>query len=271
MSTYENNGYTDYYYLGSQLVAKFPDPRTQSDKPGYTGHVEDNDLQLTYMQQRYYDPLIGRFYSNDPVGFTASNPMMFNRYAYANNNPYKFVDPDGMYARGSGWKDEDWNKFDAAQKQTASDMSKTATSLRNEATGLKEGQTNANGYSASELNSMAGRLEQAATALNDNGSKGYFANAVSSFDNPHQYGDAVFGGKIITMSTEHYSFQDSNPARLQWNIGHEALHNAGMAHPIFQGSTPYRYGDFFQQKSFENLPANLRSTNPDYVLKQVYP
>lgn len=47
------------------------------------------------MQQRYYDPLIGRFYSNDPVGFTASNPMMFNRYAYANNNPYKFADPDG--------------------------------------------------------------------------------------------------------------------------------------------------------------------------------
>jgi uncharacterized protein RhaS with RHS repeats len=47
------------------------------------------------MQQRYYDPVVGRFYSNDPVGFTPSNPMMFNRYAYANNNPYKFVDPDG--------------------------------------------------------------------------------------------------------------------------------------------------------------------------------
>ncbi|WP_040552686.1 RHS repeat-associated core domain-containing protein, partial [Rheinheimera nanhaiensis] len=63
-----------------------------------TGHLEDDDLQLTYMQQRYYDPLIGRFYSNDPVGFTASNPMMFNRYAYANNNPYKYVDPDGKKA-----------------------------------------------------------------------------------------------------------------------------------------------------------------------------
>ncbi len=48
------------------------------------------------MQQRYYDPVIGRFYSNDPVGFSSSNPMMFNRYAYANNNPYKYVDPDGQ-------------------------------------------------------------------------------------------------------------------------------------------------------------------------------
>ncbi|UUN15062.1 RHS repeat-associated core domain-containing protein [Idiomarina loihiensis] len=101
MSTYESNGYTDYYYLGSQLVAKYADPRTLSDEPGYTGHVEDNDLQLTYMQARYYDPIIGRFYSNDPVGFTASNPMMFNRYVYANNNPYKYVDPDGKEPTGN--------------------------------------------------------------------------------------------------------------------------------------------------------------------------
>ena len=102
MSTYENNGYTDYYYLGSQLVAKYADPNTQSDEPGYTGHAEDNDLQLTYMQARYYDPVIGRFYSNDPVDFLGhmqrGNPTMgFNRYAYANNNPYKYTDPDGEF------------------------------------------------------------------------------------------------------------------------------------------------------------------------------
>lgn len=52
------------------------------------------------MQQRYYDPVIGRFYSNDPVGTSehlkgTNGPHGFNRYAYANNNPYKFIDPDG--------------------------------------------------------------------------------------------------------------------------------------------------------------------------------
>ncbi|BCV37440.1 MULTISPECIES: RHS repeat-associated core domain-containing protein [Shewanella] len=60
---------------------------------GYTGHLQDEDLNLTYMQARYYDPLIGRFYANDPNGFRDIHS--FNRYAYANNNPYKYFDPDG--------------------------------------------------------------------------------------------------------------------------------------------------------------------------------
>ena len=47
------------------------------------------------MKARYYDHNIGRFLSNDPVGFTTDNPMMFNRYAYAYDNPYKYNDPDG--------------------------------------------------------------------------------------------------------------------------------------------------------------------------------
>ena len=51
------------------------------------------------MQARYYDPVIGRFYSNDPVGYTAKNPVMsFNRYLYANNNPYKYTDPNGEFS-----------------------------------------------------------------------------------------------------------------------------------------------------------------------------
>ncbi|XQW84000.1 RHS repeat-associated core domain-containing protein [Thalassotalea piscium] len=59
---------------------------TPKDDVGYTGHKFDTDLGLSYMQARYYDPVIGRFYSNDPIGMT--NIHTFNRYAYANNNPY---------------------------------------------------------------------------------------------------------------------------------------------------------------------------------------
>lgn len=63
--------------------------------PGYAGHVMDAATQLVYMQQRYYDPIAGRFLSTDPV---EASPASFNRYWYANNNPYRFIDPDGRFS-----------------------------------------------------------------------------------------------------------------------------------------------------------------------------
>lgn len=51
------------------------------------------------MQQRYYDQSLGRFLSVDPVTANAANGSNFNRYWYANNNPYRFVDPDGRQSR----------------------------------------------------------------------------------------------------------------------------------------------------------------------------
>lgn len=68
------------------------------DGPGYTGHVHDADTGLIYMQQRYYDPEIGRFLSVDPDPVDPATAWNFNRYNYAANNPYKFVDRDGREA-----------------------------------------------------------------------------------------------------------------------------------------------------------------------------
>ncbi|MBL8298587.1 MAG: RHS repeat-associated core domain-containing protein, partial [Rhodanobacteraceae bacterium] len=69
-------------------------PPPQS-KPNFTGHVADAETGLIYMQARYYDPYAGRFMATDAV---AATPVSFNRYWYANNNPYKNVDPDGREA-----------------------------------------------------------------------------------------------------------------------------------------------------------------------------
>ncbi len=62
---------------------------------GFTGHANDVATGLVYMQQRYYDPIAGRFLSVDPVTTDAKTGDHFNRYVYAENNPYKFKDPDG--------------------------------------------------------------------------------------------------------------------------------------------------------------------------------
>ena len=69
-----------------------------TDGPGYTGHVSDSATGLSYMQQRYMDPQLGVFLSVDPVTAYDQPVGQFNRYRYANGNPYKFTDPDGRDA-----------------------------------------------------------------------------------------------------------------------------------------------------------------------------
>jgi RHS repeat-associated protein len=71
--------------------------RDLRDGPGYTGHEEDPETGLVYMQQRYYDPDAGRFLSTDPVQADGGGGS-FNRYAYANDNPYTYDDPLGEAA-----------------------------------------------------------------------------------------------------------------------------------------------------------------------------
>jgi RHS repeat-associated protein len=69
-----------------------------SNTIGYAGKPYDNATGLSYMGARYYNPVLGRFTGIDPVGFNPDNLHSHNRYAYANNNPYKYVDPDGRVA-----------------------------------------------------------------------------------------------------------------------------------------------------------------------------
>ncbi|MFH0949026.1 MAG: RHS repeat-associated core domain-containing protein [Candidatus Aenigmatarchaeota archaeon] len=56
----------------------------------FTGKEQDVS-GLYYYGARYYNPDIGRFVSVDPVYNPAESP-----YAYAANNPVKFVDPSGL-------------------------------------------------------------------------------------------------------------------------------------------------------------------------------
>lgn len=75
-----------------------PADGTWANGHGFTGHQNDAATKLVYMQQRYYDPATGRFYATDPIGSNAYTGLNFNRYAYAKNSPFTFLDPDGRYA-----------------------------------------------------------------------------------------------------------------------------------------------------------------------------
>ena len=79
------------------------EPSTSSVAEGYayTGREWDPESGLYYYRARYYDPKIGRFISEDPIGFGGG----INFYAYVGNNPVRFIDPFGLHTlifNGSG-------------------------------------------------------------------------------------------------------------------------------------------------------------------------
>jgi len=56
----------------------------------YSGYYYDEESELYYLINRYYDPLDGRFLSQDSYEQNQGNP-----YIYSDNAPVNLVDPDG--------------------------------------------------------------------------------------------------------------------------------------------------------------------------------
>jgi RHS repeat-associated protein len=66
-----------------------------TERIGFSGKPYDRSTGLSYVGARYYDPFVGRFLSIDPRPSDDEDVHSLNRYAYANNNPAKHIDPDG--------------------------------------------------------------------------------------------------------------------------------------------------------------------------------
>jgi len=63
-----------------------------SNRYRYTGREADALTGLQFSRARYFDPAIGRFLSEDPIGFAGGDA---NLYGYTFNNPINFTDPMG--------------------------------------------------------------------------------------------------------------------------------------------------------------------------------
>jgi RHS repeat-associated protein len=61
---------------------------------GYTGRERDEETGLHYYRARYYDPAVGRFVSEDPIGFAAGDA---NLYRYVGNEVTNATDPSGLW------------------------------------------------------------------------------------------------------------------------------------------------------------------------------
>jgi len=88
----------------------------------FAGRRFDKETELYYYRARYYNPIIGRFSSRDPISWGpdderivfikdifedihkeiifyegTNNPNLFHRYNYVDNNPTNWRDPTGLW------------------------------------------------------------------------------------------------------------------------------------------------------------------------------
>ncbi|MCP4214098.1 MAG: hypothetical protein GY765_05540, partial [bacterium] len=76
----ENPGIVDNSVIGNEIL--------------FQGRRYDKETNLYYYRARSYDPVMGRFLQNDPLGYVDS----MNMYQAFNQNPVNFVDPMGEEA-----------------------------------------------------------------------------------------------------------------------------------------------------------------------------
>jgi RHS repeat-associated protein len=91
--------------LSTTLYKPWGEVRYQSGttptKYRFTGQYQETALGgaegLYYYGARWYDPYLNRFIQPDTIIPEPGNPMAYDRFAYALNNPLKYTDPTGHW------------------------------------------------------------------------------------------------------------------------------------------------------------------------------
>ncbi|GIJ28698.1 hypothetical protein Vqi01_38600 [Micromonospora qiuiae] len=87
-----------------------------SGQRGFVGGIED-PTGLSLLGARFYDAALGAFISVDPQT-EEYDPQRMHPFAYANNNPITFADPDGLF----------WGKVKNAASRAGNAVASAATS-----------------------------------------------------------------------------------------------------------------------------------------------
>ena len=233
----------DYWPYGKVLATT----GAESTHFRFTGHERDSESSLDYMLERSYAYNTGRFLRPDPMQdeYPGLSP-----YAYANNNPLKYVDPDGRRIRLLGGESARSKLFSLIAKNLAPQERENVgikyDKARNEyrvwTTAGYEGTSKAFGYLRETVNHSA----YVDIRLGDS-----IVNADGRFDVSRKYGGGVTqlgkeGSSMVTISPK------GNPTDRVANPDHIIL-----AHEVFGHSRLHQQGD--SEARSETIPNEVEA------------
>ena len=91
-------GYNEDDSGPSRAGASISDPRALLNPLTYRGYLYDPDVDMYYLQSRFYNPHSGRFLNADQVFDTGTGVLGTNMFAYCDNNPVNKVDKTGKWS-----------------------------------------------------------------------------------------------------------------------------------------------------------------------------
>ncbi len=207
----------DFMPFGEEVAAPIP----PQDKRLFTGKERDSETGQDYFEARYLRATAGRFTTVDPklnVKETLVDPQRWNRYAYALDNPLRYVDTNGK------WPTSIHNRILDAAFPGLSDAQRQL---------LKDASSNTDFN-----NRVNGRDPQAP--------ENSFLHAMRGPEQTVEDARALMGGFIADNEKAAAAAQSAHAAKGGQGLANDALTPLGNAlHPVMDSSSPGHAG--FQQ------------------------
>jgi RHS repeat-associated protein len=97
--TNEQGAVVARYHYDAWGSLRFPEEMAADpNRYGFTGHRWDEEIGLHSAPARRFDPVVGRFTTQDSYLGEPNDPFSLHRYLYGNANPTRYTDPTGHWS-----------------------------------------------------------------------------------------------------------------------------------------------------------------------------